>query len=95
VLPDLRCSCAASAARIELSSLQTALYNQPHAALRARKNTEKKIRQHADELSAMLYPEKDLQERSIGGIYFLLKHGMGLLPRLKESLGTSCVGHQV
>ena len=63
------------------------------ARAEARKNTE--TQHHADELSVMLYPEKDLQERSIGGLYFLLKHGMGLLPRLKESLGTSCVGHQV
>lgn len=63
------------------------------ARAESRKNTE--TQRHADELSALLYPEKDLQERSIGGLYFLLKHGMGLLPRLKESLGASCAGHQV
>jgi bacillithiol biosynthesis cysteine-adding enzyme BshC len=63
------------------------------ARAEARKNTE--TQRHADELSTLLYPNKDLQEREIGGIYFLLKHGMALLPRLKESLKTGCTDHQV
>ncbi|HWZ46129.1 MAG TPA: bacillithiol biosynthesis cysteine-adding enzyme BshC [Candidatus Saccharimonadales bacterium] len=59
----------------------------------ARKNSE--TQHHADELSTLLYPNKDLQEREIGGIYFLLKHGMALIPRLKEALKTGCVDHQI
>jgi bacillithiol biosynthesis cysteine-adding enzyme BshC len=63
------------------------------ARAEARKNTE--TQRHADELSTLLYPNKDLQEREIGGIYFLLKHGMSLLPRLKETLKTGCADHQI
>jgi len=63
------------------------------ARAEARKNTE--TQRHADELSTLLYPNKDLQERELGGIYFLLKHGPALLPRLKESLKAGCADHQV
>ena len=63
------------------------------ARAEARRNTE--VLRQADELSTLLYPNKNLQEREIGGLYFLLKHGMELLPRLKESLTAGCTGHQV
>lgn len=63
------------------------------ARAEARKNSE--IERQADELSTMLYPNKNLQEREIGGLYFLLKHGLELLPRLKEALKSECVDHQV
>ena len=43
------------------------------ARAEARKNTE--VLRHADELITALYPNKELQEREIGGAYFLLKYG--------------------
>ncbi len=59
----------------------------------ARKSSE--LQQHADELSVMLYPNKELQEREIGAAYFLLKHGTGLVEHLKQYLKSDCVDHQV
>jgi len=59
----------------------------------ARKNSE--TQRHADELSTLLYPNKNLQEREAGSAYFLLKYGTGLIQQLKEKLNTRCSDHQV
>lgn len=63
------------------------------ARAESRKNTE--TQRHADELSTLLYPNKNLQEREVAGIYFLLKHGPVLLQTLREKLNPDCPNHQV
>lgn len=79
---------AASKMRYQLQGLRDKA-----ARAEARKNTE--LQHHADELSAMLYPNKELQEREIGAAYFLLRHGAGLVEKLKQSLKFGCPDHQV
>jgi bacillithiol synthase len=64
-------------------------------AARAEARKDSEIQRHADELSTVLYPSKELQEREIGAAYFLLKYGVGLVERLKESLKPGCAEHQV
>ncbi|HEY1936687.1 MAG TPA: bacillithiol biosynthesis cysteine-adding enzyme BshC [Candidatus Angelobacter sp.] len=63
------------------------------ARAEARKNTE--VLRHADELITALYPEKDLQERGIGGAYFLLKYGRSVVEQIKAAVQTGCGEHQV
>ena len=63
------------------------------ARAESRKNTE--VLRHADELITALYPNKELQEREIGGAYFLLKYGKNVLDQLKAALRTGCGEHQV
>ena len=63
------------------------------ARAEARKNTE--VQRHADELFTALYPNKELQEREVGGAYFLLKYGLGVLEQIKTQVQTSCGEHQV
>jgi bacillithiol biosynthesis cysteine-adding enzyme BshC len=63
------------------------------ARAEARRSTE--LQHHADELSLLLYPNKELQEREIGAAYFLLKHGLGLVQQLKHHLKFGCPDHQV
>jgi uncharacterized protein YllA (UPF0747 family) len=63
------------------------------ARAEARKNGE--LQHHADELSTLLYPNKDLQEREIGAAYFLLKYGAGFVPQLKTLLREDCLEHQI
>jgi bacillithiol synthase len=53
------------------------------------------LARHADLLSNMLYPNKTLQEREIAGLYFLARHGLGLLPNLYDAIHTDCLDHQV
>lgn len=63
------------------------------ARAEARKNGE--LQHHADELSTLLYPNKDLQEREVGAVYFLLKYGTGFVAQLKALLQADCVEHQI
>jgi bacillithiol synthase len=46
-------------------------------------------------LSAALYPGGALQERGLGGVYFLAKYGDTLLDGMHDSLQTSCPHHQI
>jgi bacillithiol synthase len=63
------------------------------ARAEARKNTE--LQRHADELSTLLYPNKNLQEREVGSAYFLLKYGKSLIQQLRTKLHLACLDHQV
>jgi bacillithiol biosynthesis cysteine-adding enzyme BshC len=63
------------------------------ARAEARKNTE--VLRHADELITALYPNKELQEREIGGVYFLLKYGKSVLDQIKAAVSTECGEHQI
>ncbi len=49
----------------------------------------------ADLLSTSLYPHAALQERTLGGTYFLAAHGLGLLDEMFASLQTTCPDHQI
>jgi len=53
------------------------------------------IERHARQLSTNLFPNKDLQEREIAGVYFLAKHGFELLHTLYEAARKDCPDHQV
>jgi bacillithiol synthase len=79
---------AASKMRHQLQSLRDKA-----ARAEARKNSE--LQRHADELSTLLYPNKELQEREVGAAYFLLKYGPGLIENLKQNVKVGCVEHQV
>jgi hypothetical protein len=46
-------------------------------------------------LSSNLFPHKNLQEREIGGVYFVAQHGLELLHTLYEAARTECPDHQV
>ena len=50
---------------------------------------------HAGLLNNILFPHKELQEREIGGVSFLARHGMELLERLYQAANGSCPDHQV
>jgi bacillithiol synthase len=50
---------------------------------------------HAELLGSALYPDKLLQEREIGGFYFVARHGSELLRNLYNMLRTDCLDHQI
>jgi uncharacterized protein YllA (UPF0747 family) len=43
----------------------------------------------------MRYPNKVLQEREVGGVYFLSRYGEDLLHDLYSTMHTDCHDHQV
>jgi len=49
----------------------------------------------AAELSTVLFPNRNLQEREIAGVSFLARHGMEVIEKLHDVLQTSCSGHQI
>jgi len=53
------------------------------------------LARHALALTRYLMPHKDLQERQVGGAYFLGRTGYELLPRLLSEIQTDSPGHQV
>jgi len=46
-------------------------------------------------LSNLLYPNKVLQEREIGGVFFLARHGADLMGGIYDAIHPDCVDHQV
>ena len=53
------------------------------------------LARHAQALTRFLMPQKDLQERRVGGAYFLGRAGYELLPRLLSEIQIDSPGHQV
>lgn len=50
---------------------------------------------HARNLSSHLFPNKDLPERQIAGVYYLAKYGLDLLKPLYDTAQNECPDHQV
>jgi bacillithiol biosynthesis cysteine-adding enzyme BshC len=50
---------------------------------------------HATLLSNALYPSKTLQERQLGGIYFLSRYGVDFLQQVYEAIRPDCLDHQL
>ncbi len=83
---------AAETARSKMQHQLEKLYAQ---AARAEAQKGELVARHAEHISQGLYPEKGLQERGIGGVYFLAKYGLELLGQLHSLMHTDCHDHQV
>ncbi len=77
------------------SKMQHQLEQLRSRAARAELRQSEILGRHAELLSNALYPNKVLQEREIGGVYFVARHGMELLQSLHDTLQTSCLDHQI
>jgi bacillithiol biosynthesis cysteine-adding enzyme BshC len=77
------------------SKMQHQLEQLRSRAARAELRHSEVLARHAELLSNALYPNKTLQEREIGGIYFVARHGLDLLRQLYDTIHTDCLGHQV
>jgi bacillithiol biosynthesis cysteine-adding enzyme BshC len=64
-------------------------------AARAEVQRNEVITRHADSLNGAVYPNKELQEREIGGVSFLARNGVTLLQSLYDAVRTDCHDHQV
>jgi bacillithiol biosynthesis cysteine-adding enzyme BshC len=79
---------AVSKMRYQLERLHT-------QAARAEAQKVEIIGRHAQMLSQSLYPDRALQERGVGGIYFVARYGRELLHQLYDSMQSDCHDHQV
>jgi bacillithiol biosynthesis cysteine-adding enzyme BshC len=64
-------------------------------AARANLRREEILERQAAVLSSNLFPERELQERQIAGVYFVAKYGNDLIDRLLNASQPECVHHQV
>ena len=83
---------AAETARSKMQHQLEKLYAQ---AARAEAQKGELVSRHAEMISEAIYPNKGLQERGIGGIYFLARYGGDVLRQLYETIHTDCHDHQV
>lgn len=83
---------ATETARSKIQYQLERLYTQ---AARAEAQKGELVSRHAEILSNMLYPEKNLQERTIGGVYFLARYGRELLQQIYDSIHSDCPDHQI
>jgi bacillithiol synthase len=77
------------------SKMQYQLEHLRSSAARAEARQSELLSRHADVLKNMLYPNKTLQEREVGGVYFLAKYGTDLMQQLYGAIHTDCLDHQV
>jgi bacillithiol biosynthesis cysteine-adding enzyme BshC len=83
------------AAENAVSKIHHQLNSLREKAARAETRKSGELQHHAAELSILLYPNKELQEREIGAAYFLLRHGTRLVEELKKYLNVGCPDHHV
>lgn len=78
-----------------VSKMQYQLERLQTQAARAELQKGELVSRHAETLSQALYPEKGLQERSIGGIYFVARYGQDLLHQIYDDMQPDCHDHQI
>jgi bacillithiol synthase len=83
------------AAETARSKMQHQLEKLHAQAARAEAQKGELVARHADHLSSSLYPDKGLQERGVGAIYFLARYGSELLQQLYQAIHTDCHDHQI
>ena len=64
-------------------------------AARAELRQSELLGRHAELLRNALYPNKVLQEREVGGIYFVARYGTELLRDLYDTIRIDCLDHQI
>ncbi len=77
------------------SKMQHQLEQLRSRAARAELRQSEILGRHAELLGNALYPNKVLQEREIGGVYFMARQGPELLRDLYNTLRTDCLDHQI
>lgn len=77
------------------SKMQHQLEQLRSRAARAELRQSELLGRHAEHLGNALYPNKVLQEREIGGIYFVARPGVEVLRNLYDALRTDCLDHQI
>ena len=94
LLEKLDSSLVDAAARAE-SKMLYQLRRLRGRAARAELRRSEEVSRHAHALSNSLYPEKELQERRIAGIYYAARYGTQVLREMFEAMQPNCPDHQL
>jgi len=85
----------ADATQTAESKIQYQLERLKAQAAKAESRQAEVVGRHAETLSQALYPDKELQERAVGGVYFVARYGSGLLRQLHDAIQLDCHDHQL
>src|SRR5437763_16060472 len=83
------------AAETARSKMQHQLEKLQSQAARAEAQKGELVVRKAEYLSNSLYPEKGLQERGVGAIYFLARYGDALMRDIYGATHTDCPHHKI
>jgi bacillithiol synthase len=83
---------AAETARSKIEYQLERLHTQ---VARAEAQKSELVTRHAEWLGQALYPDRGLQERGIGGVYFLARYGREFLQQLHDAIQPECHDHQI
>lgn len=83
------------AAETARSKVEYQLERLSSQAARAEAQKSELITRKAEALSQALYPDKNLQERGVGGIFFLARYGPEFLHQLYDAIQPDCFDHQI
>jgi bacillithiol synthase len=85
----------ATAAEVAARKMRYQLQRLESRAARAHLRREDVLRRQASLISANLFPNRELQERQIAGVFFLASHGTELIDRLIAQMRPECFDHQI
>jgi bacillithiol biosynthesis cysteine-adding enzyme BshC len=85
----------AAAGEVSARKMRYQLKRLESRSARAHLQREQTMERHATLLTSMLFPERELQERHIAGVYFLGDFGTDLVDRLIIDYRPECPDHQV
>lgn len=85
----------AAASEVAARKMRYQLERLESRAARAHLRREDALERQAGLISSSLFPNRELQERQIAGIYFLARHGTELLDRLIAQMRPECSDHQI
>ena len=83
------------AAGVSASKMRYQMNRLRRMAARFQVEREGALRKHADAVMRNLFPDEHLQERLLGGVWFLAHVGDGLAQLLVDHAGQECPGHRV
>jgi bacillithiol biosynthesis cysteine-adding enzyme BshC len=83
------------AAQTASSKIQYQMERLHTQAARAEAQKGEIVGRHAESLSVALYPNKGMQERSIGGLYFVARYGPEFLRQIHDAIEPDCNDHQI
>jgi uncharacterized protein YllA (UPF0747 family) len=83
------------AAGVSASKMRYQMNRLRRMAARFETQKEDSLKKHATAMTLQLYPDGHMQERLLGGVWFLAKYGAGLADVLVAHAVGGCAGHSV
>ena len=82
------------AANVSASKMRYQMNRLRRLAANYQLQKDESLRKHADALKLSLFPDRHLQERRIGGAYYLARYGEEIVSNFIDAADSTCPGHK-